>query len=182
MKNPLAPGLPFLLLLVGLSLNIGCSSTNHSVSSCQDMDWYEAGRRDGSQGATAERLTEYRKSCASNFQADWETVYMNGRNAGLVEYCESRNGYELGRMGISYFYVCPAVVESDFLSFYRKGQKARDLEVENNKLNVKIDELAQKLVATNDQFYQRQIASELSQLKRTRALKEKELEKITSSN
>src|SRR6202042_1372132 len=91
-------------------------------TACEQTDWYELGRQDGSQGQPTDRLNKHQKACAK-VEPDWETVYTNGRNAGLVEYCEPKNGYELARMGIAYYYVCPSTVEAQFLSSYRKGQQ-----------------------------------------------------------
>jgi hypothetical protein len=169
-----------LSIFTALSL-VGCATANKEQASCEATDWYETGRRDGAQGMTSDKLTEHKEKCGKSFQSDWETVYTNGRNAGLIEYCEPKNGYEMGRMGISYFYVCPSTMEPEFLSFYRKGQRAHNLEQESSDLNLKIDELTKRLTATNDGYDQRQIASELSELKQSRAQKEKELANISSN-
>jgi len=170
-----------LILLLASALSACSSGGTKEHASCERTDWYEIGRRDGSQGATSDKLAQHQARCGEALRDESETMYTNGRNAGLVEYCEPKNGYELGRMGIAYFYVCPSTVESAFLSAFRKCQRAHDLEVESNRLNLKIDELAQRLVASQNSFDQRQIASEITQLKRTRTQKEKELATITSN-
>ncbi len=161
-------------------LQLACASKSTDRATCDQSDWYELGRRDGAQGLPTDHLVQLRKDCGKTFRNDWETVFINGRNAGLVEYCDAKNGYELGRMGGTYYYVCPSTVEPRFLSSYRKGQSARELEVQNKKIDLQIDQLAQKLVVESDQHEQRQIASELDNLKKVRNKNERELSKIIS--
>jgi len=110
----------------------GCTSTQEKVS-CAQRDWYETGRQDGAQGATLDRLAKHRVECGHEFNSSWESLYTNGRNAGLVEFCAPENAYQMGRMGIAYLYVCPSTVEEQFLTSYRKGQEFRQLEVSNRK-------------------------------------------------
>lgn len=161
-------------VLIGL---ISACASKPEKATCERRDWYETGRRDGSQGATLDRMANYKKECGGQFAAFSETMYTNGRNAGLVEYCSPENSYELGRMGIAYLYVCPSTMEPEFLSGYRRGQDARKLEVENQKLDAEIDALLAKLNAEQSQYSRREIASELEQLRKTRAKNEKDLNK-----
>jgi hypothetical protein len=159
----------------------GCSSTPHDEASCDQADWYELGRRDGSQGAPTDKLKDHRKSCTKNFRSDWESMYTNGRNAGLVEYCDPKNGYELGRMGVGYYYVCPSTVEPQFLLSYRRGQRAHELELQSKQLDLRIDQLSQKLLVANNKYDQQELTGELDQLRKQRAQKERELAKIISN-
>ena len=169
------------ILLAGVVLlELACTTKSIERATCDQVDWYELGRRDGAQGLPTDHLVQLRKECGKTFRSDWETVFTNGRNAGLVEYCDAKNGYELGRMGGTYYYVCPSTVEPQFLTSYRKGQAARELEVLNKKIDLQIDQLAQKLVVVSDQHEQRQIASELDSLKKVRSKNERELSKIIS--
>lgn len=165
--------LPFLLLTLS-----ACASKSTDLATCDQSDWYELGRRDGSQGISSDRLERHQKRCDKGFRSDWETMYTNGRNAGLVEYCEAKNGYDLGRMGIAYLYVCPSTVEPQFLTAYRRGQQARDLELESKKLELEIDQVSQKLLIADNQPEQQELAAELTQLKKVRAEKERQLSRI----
>lgn len=168
------------ILSVILFLCLGaCTTTKPDKLTCGERDWYEAGRRDGSQGATLDRLSQYKRECAGEFNGFWETMYTNGRNAGLVEFCAPDNAYELGRMGIAYMYVCPSTVEPDFLAGYRRGQDARKLEIENQKLDAEIDNVSAKLNQSETDYQRRELASELEELKKTRAQNEKDLTKIS---
>lgn len=156
-----------------------CVSAPEKVT-CDQRDWYESGRRDGAQGATLDKLAQYKRECGGDFNAFWETMYTNGRNAGLVEYCAPENSFELGRMGIAYLYVCPSTTEQDFLVGYRKGQQARKIELENQRLDSEIDSLLSRLNTSNTQYEQRKLASELEQLRKTRARNDRDLNKVSN--
>jgi len=174
-------GRPLVALILGCGLSACASKTIvpvGKISSCEQADWYELGRRDGSQGTPTDRLSAHQKECAKASSPDWETIYTNGRNAGLVEYCDPKNAYELGRMGVAYYYVCPSTVEPQFLTGYRNGQQARELEMQNQKIDDQIDQLAQKLIATESANEKQEIKEQLEELKRTRAKNDQELTKI----
>lgn len=170
--------LAFFISLAAL-VAAGCSSTPEKPA-CEQRDWYESGRRDGSQGAPLDRLASYKLECGAEFSGFWETMYTNGRNAGLVEYCSSENSFELGRMGIAYLYVCPSTTEGDFLAGYRRGQRARQLEIENQRLDQEIDTLLSRINAENSKYARRELASELDQLRKLRSQNEKNLNKISN--
>ncbi len=158
---------------------LGCTTASKVEKlSCDQKDWYELGRTDGAKGATLDQLAGKKAECKDGFNAYWETMYNNGRNAGLVEFCAPENSFEMGRMGIAYHYVCPSTMEAAFLEGYRKGQQARDLEIANQKLDAEIDMLIAKLSGAGDQYEKRQIASELDDLRKTRAKNERNLENI----
>jgi hypothetical protein len=160
---------------------VGCSSAGKVEKlSCEQKDWYEIGRTDGAKGATLDIFNQRKGECADGFSAYWETMYNNGRNAGLVEFCAPENSFELGRMGIAYHYVCPSTMEAAFLEGYRKGQKARELEIANQKLDAEIDALLTRLANENNQYEKREIASELDDLRKTRAKNERNLENISN--
>jgi hypothetical protein len=157
----------------------GCASKTEKVS-CQQRDWYEIGRRDGAQGASLDRLKQYKQECGGDFSPNWETVYVNGRNAGLVDYCMPENAFELGRMGISYLYVCPSTVEPRFLAAYRRGQQARKLELKQKELDTQIDSITQRLLRADGGTYEsRELSSQLDQLKKLRAANQRQRDKIS---
>ncbi len=178
-KNFALQVLPAALVFLFTALSLGCASKPEK-STCDQRDWYETGRRDGAQGAPLDRLAAYKAECKSKFAEFSETIYTNGRNAGLVEYCAPDNSYELGRMGLPYLYVCPSTTENDFLSGYRRGQEARKIETQNQKLDAEIDTLLSRLNNEESNYTRREIASELEQLRRVRTKNDRELNKIAN--
>jgi hypothetical protein len=103
-----------------------------SGSSCNSIDWYEVGRRDGSLGHLANLVQDYQDQCKGAQTPPAVDVYLNGREAGLTEYCTSQNGFEIGRMGREYRHVCPENLEAKFLNGYRRGLKLHSLESQNS--------------------------------------------------
>ena len=146
----------------------GCASRAERFG-CSDKDWYELGRRDGVQGLTLTRADRYAQECPSDFTAEKETMYANGRNAGLVEYCDVANAYDLGRMGLAYQGVCPVLSEPDFLKEFRRGQAARQAELEKRKVETQISRLTEELDHTNDLDERAQLADEIRALRTMRA-------------
>ena len=169
----------WITLLLLSAMLVGCTTPSDKAS-CGQRDWYELGRHDGAQGATLGRQEQYRAECSSEFGAHAETIYANGRNAGLVEFCQVDNAFQLGRMGINYLYVCPTTMESTFLISYRRGQQARLLELKKKDLEAKIETLSQRLQTMVDStLASRAINTELSELKKLRAANDVELTKIS---
>lgn len=170
-----------ILFVVALAMVItaGCATPGKRVA-CAERDWYETGRRDGMQGRPVTRLDQFKVACEGSVYSDWETMFVNGHNAGLVEYCAPDNAFELGRMGLAYQYVCPSTVEEKFLAGYRRGQKARDLESANQRLGVKIENVVAELDGAADGYERRLLSSELSQLRSERARVERQLNRISN--
>ncbi|MGE0527300.1 MAG: DUF2799 domain-containing protein [Bdellovibrionales bacterium] len=165
-------------VLAALVTVVACASQSENVA-CTQRDWYELGRRDGAQGASMDRMAALKQECGGSFSSDWETVYVNGRNAGLVDYCAPENGYELGRSGIAYLYVCPSTIEPTFLNSYRRGQEARQLELKQKELDARIDSLTDQLDKASTRFERTRLADELNQLQRLRARNERELTRVS---
>ncbi len=167
----MAIGLGFSLLLAA-----GCALTTDTVQ-CSKRDWYELGRRDGAQGQALDKIDQYAGECGRSSMSEWQTIYVNGRNAGLVEYCLPENAFELGRTAIPYWNVCPSTSEPSFLAAYRKGQNSLALESENRKLDQQIAILADQKNHAGSGFDKRRIEKEMMQLKKLRAQNTQKLNK-----
>lgn len=163
------------LALLALS---GCISALEKPS-CAQMDWYEIGRSDGAQGMGLEALAKHKETCGESFSANGETIYINGRNSGLVEYCSEENGFDMGRMGVLYTYVCPSTMEPQFLAQYEKGQNARMLEMENAKLDARIAMIFQRLNIAQSNGEKADLNFELKTIQRLRAQNSKTLETMS---
>lgn len=168
----------YTLFTSALALLSGCISALEKPS-CAKMDWYEIGRSDGAQGLGQDALDKHKLSCGETFSENSETIYTNGRNAGLVDYCSEENGYDMGRMGVLYTYVCPSTMEPQFLTQYEKGQNARQLELENAKLDARIASIFQRLNIAQSSGEKADLQFELKTIQRLRAQNGKTLEKIS---
>src|SRR5262249_55632086 len=110
-----------------------------------NLDWYEAGRSDGVLGYSIGKLDSYRQRCDSTDAPVKTDAYVNGRDAGLVDFCSATGGLEAGKSGIPYEKVCPENMEPMFLTHYEIGKRIRELENESSYLESRIDNLSELL-------------------------------------
>jgi hypothetical protein len=124
------------IVVAVLVLVQGCASL--SGEKCEVADWYAIGYEDGLQGRPALRIADHRKACAKyGVTLDLER-YADGRDAGLAVYCRPRNGYRIGRQGVSYAGVCPMESEPAFLDAYYIGRELFSLESRLGQLDQEI--------------------------------------------
>lgn len=139
-----------LLSLLGLALT-SCQTIklveDPNLAFCQNLDWYEIGRSDGTSGRDASLYTAHKERCGTTPFPPNEDMYMNGREAGLAEFCTARVGYEFGRNGGKYQGVCTEHLEKAFLPSYQLGQRVFQLQKENSSLEAKMDLLYRKATA-----------------------------------
>lgn len=121
------------LIVVGLS---GCATM--SADECMTSDWSAIGYEDGSRGYTTDRLGQHRKACAKHGVTPDFTAYQNGRDRGLIEYCQPRRGFNVGSNGGSYNGVCEVNLEEDFLDGYNAGYRLYTLRSDVNNANSQI--------------------------------------------
>ena len=158
-------------------LTTGCSVKQIQLS-CAQRDWYEIGRSDGAQGLPAVKLDGYRRECRGDLQGNNEMIYLNGRNAGLVEYCQPESGFQLGRAGQTYDRVCVATVEPPFLAAYARGLRARAIEQRGKDLDAEIETLSNQLLRTEGASAQRQLSVQLKLLRQARSRADHELGQV----
>ncbi len=99
----------------------GCAGV--SKEQCASADWRTIGYEDGLQGYPATRIGTHRIACAKYQVAPDLAAYTEGRERGLQEYCQPRNGFRAGLNGRTYENVCPAATEPSFLQSYRQGRQ-----------------------------------------------------------
>jgi hypothetical protein len=109
---------PAVALVLVLS---GCSSM--SQDECRTVDWRTVGYEDGVNGYPGDRIAQHRKACAKYGVSTDLTLYQQGRDQGLREYCQPANGYRVGVQGSSYTGVCPASLEPGFVAAYNSGHQ-----------------------------------------------------------
>ena len=104
---------------IAMILASGCASM--SSEECVATDWSAVGYEDGARGYTTERFTNHRKACAKHGVTANFDAYQQGREQGLVEYCQPGRGYNVGVSGGRYYGVCSVDLEADFLDAYNAG-------------------------------------------------------------
>lgn len=116
-----------------------CQTTEKST--CVEQDWYEIGRRSGVMGEMPHNLAIEFAACGTESKKRASSLYENGRNAGLTQYCQPSNAYELGKLNEPYNEVCPKGLESEFKDAYGEGKKIFELNIENTRLEIELDNL-----------------------------------------
>jgi len=122
------------LVIAGLG---GCASM--SGDECMTSDWAAIGFEDGARGYTSDQLSQRRKACAKHGVTPDFAAYQNGREQGLVEYCQPGRGFNIGSNGGSYHGVCDASLEGDFLDAYNSGRQLYTLQANVNRATAGIN-------------------------------------------
>lgn len=118
----------FTLMLAVLVLG-GCGESEEDrqrrdqrqAAACQATDWWALGFEDGVKGLRADQFGKYRRECAPHGVTANITLYLEGRDEGLYEYCTPQNGYSLGVDGRKYPNICPPRLEGPFLDAHNDG-------------------------------------------------------------
>ena len=112
--------------LVVVSLG-GCASR-----ATMDQSWRPTGARsvqDGLHGLPPDRIGAHRVACAKYQVVPDLAAYVEGRERGLVNCCQPRNGFRVGLSGGGYANVCPDAAEAGFVGSYRSGREIHDARV-----------------------------------------------------
>lgn len=155
------------ITLACLALLCGCSTL--SEQECRSADWYQLGAKDGQQGERANLLDEHKESCKSYGVRPDESRYLEGREAGLKEYCQLGNAFRIGTNGEEYKGTCPLEVDAAFrrnntaaLEVYNSKKKIEDVD---RKLARKEHELAEKDLSDKEKV---RLLGEIRELDRQR--------------
>ena len=112
-------GLTWLAIVLG-SLS-GCASM--SSEECVASDWSAVGYEDGARGYNTDHFGKHRKACAKHGVTADFPAYQQGRDQGLIEYCQPNRGFNVGSNGGGYNGVCNVNMEPDFLDAYNAGYR-----------------------------------------------------------
>lgn len=88
---------------------------------CLAGEWREAGYTDALKGYATDRLSSHAEACAKYGIDSNNTLYTEGYDEGLKEYCQPEVGFNRGRNKNDYRGICPVDLEPAFLQGYIKG-------------------------------------------------------------
>ena len=111
------------------ALWLGGCATGMGRDQCVAADWRTIGYEDGLHGFAADRIGAHRVACAKHQIAPDLAAYTEGRERGLREYCQPKNGFRAGLAGAGYANVCPDAAEPGFAHAYRSGREIHDARV-----------------------------------------------------
>jgi Protein of unknown function (DUF2799) len=123
--RPARTVLRFVAGMLAATLLVGCA-TGLGKDECRTADWRTIGYEDGLRGLPADRIGAHRVACAKHQVTPDLAAYTEGRERGLLEYCQPRNGFRAGINGWSYANVCPGATEPAFVQGYRVGREIHD--------------------------------------------------------
>lgn len=108
------------LLILSTGLISACATLDRA--DCEAGQWQEIGYRDGARGRSHDVfLGLHDKACAKHGVSVDQTVYKQGYQVGVADFCQPPTGYRLGRNEENYNYICPAELERNFLVAYADG-------------------------------------------------------------
>jgi hypothetical protein len=122
LKNPLL----FSAALIIFNI-IGCGTTPNER--CQEVDWYEIGRTDGTKGIFKNQRRDIKVQCKDSDVSLAEAFYNNGFDTGMTDSCLPKNGFELGKLSRKVDADnCPPVLRDKFNVAYKIGLKYSEIE------------------------------------------------------
>ena len=104
-----------ILLIILIS---ACASTSMSLEECQSTNWNDKGKSDAVSGLI-QQYDNYKEDCSdANINVD-TAAYQTGFEQGLLTYCTSETGYEMGKKGVQFHKPC--VNSNLYAKGYKKG-------------------------------------------------------------
>jgi Protein of unknown function (DUF2799) len=159
-NNKLSPAYKVLLVTGFVALITlfftACSST---PKPCQELDWYEIGRQDGSRGLADNSRRTIGVACPASDESMAEALYNNGFDAGASQYCTRANGFELGRTNTIVADICPPLLKEFFAKGYAQGKRFNDLQKQKSELDRRIEALDDALEDKSIEIVKRGLAS-----------------------
>ncbi len=128
---------------------LGGCATGMSKDECALADWQTIGYEDGLRGFPAERIGAHRVACAKHQVTPNLAAYSAGRERGLREFCQPKNGFRVGLQGGGYANVCSGPTEAVFVDSYRYGKQIHDARAELRTTNSRLRNAREGLAHTN---------------------------------
>jgi len=143
----------FSLLVIGGAGTLLTSCASTSPDNCQELDWYEIGRRDANKGAKSQR-NPVKVVCESSDNSLAEALYHNGFDAGAAQFCDAKNAFQLGRQGLKdgasiANEICPVLMREEFAKQYHRGIRLSQLQETKQNLNRRLASIEASLEDTS---------------------------------
>ncbi len=118
---------------------LSACATGMGKNECAVADWRTIGYEDGLHGYPADRIGAHRVACAKYQVTPNLAAYTEGRQRGLIEYCQPGNGFRVGLHGGGYANVCSGPTEQSFVNGYQWGRQIHEArsELKNNQARLR---------------------------------------------
>lgn len=112
------------LLMSATLLLAGCAN-NISTEDCKELDWQEAGRKDGARGIPSRPPIELAVACNKAGVTLDVTPYQTGWNEGILDFCSAKGGWREGAEGnLDKANACKGQDgETEFTRYFALGQE-----------------------------------------------------------
>jgi hypothetical protein len=137
----------------------GCATL--SKNECLQADWFEIGRRDGTMGNPRAVFQKHHEACIKHGAKADRDAYYAGRTEGLKSYCTEESGFEQGRRGRTYKYVCPSEMESKFLTGYARGKELYKIESKIASLERRLKRIEKEIKMKEKKLYSSKLSDEM---------------------
>jgi hypothetical protein len=134
--------------VAAVALLAGCA-TGMDKNQCVAADWRMIGYEDGLRGQPADRIGAHRVACAKHQVTPNLAAYSEGRERGLVEFCQPKNGFRVGLQGSGYANVCPTATEAAFVHGYKWGRQIHDARSDLRNTNSRLKSARDGLLQTD---------------------------------
>lgn len=154
-----------MILWTSMLCIIGCGTTQPLKQDCASIDWYEIGRQDGITGKPISEMDNYQNQCLGDSFLKNHSLYLAGRNRGLIQYCQPSNGFVLGQSGITYHGVCLNDDKRTFVGEYHRGARLNQLMKSSDYLARRSEVLREQMrLQREDSKKKQEIFSELKEI------------------
>ena len=137
-----------------------------TVEECKVARWGEVGLRDGLAGEPLSRLNDLVKDCAEAKVAVDTPAYLQGRDQGLITYCQLDNAGRQGLAGKTYQGACPARIDGEFRRRFGLGREVYDANQQVRNLDGRRVDLENRLRSAGNDDARKKLRDELSDLDR----------------
>ncbi len=107
-----------------VALVLGGCMPHLTMQQCKTMNWYQVGYNDALHGKPQRDLSSAISDCAKFKLTVNTSKYRQGWKAGARQYCNPKNGYQLGTQGQVPADICPIDLAGSFKNAWRRGLRA----------------------------------------------------------
>lgn len=151
-----------LRVLMVLTLTVLGACASMSVEECKVARWGDVGLRDGLAGQPLAKLNDLSKDCAEARVTVDTRAYLQGRDQGLVTYCQLDNAPRLGLAGQNYRGVCPVQIDGEFQRRFAVGREVYDARQQLRSLDSRRVDLENRLRAATTDDARKRLRDDLS--------------------
>lgn len=127
-----------IITTVNLTLLSGCATL--SKQQCLTGNWQSIGFEDGAAGRSSDFFDNHNQACSNLGVVANYSLWEQGRQQGLKQYCSETNAYQTGRNGSRMASVCPTPITAKLQQINAEGRHYyslnKQLQIEQRRLDL----------------------------------------------